>query len=103
MGFPYQWLDYIPFEDDSYLHGYPTGAGTHRNSAHLNQEVAVLVARAPALYLVCLGVLEEAFQLHHERIEVGICYEAGTILKESETAEGILRVVHHVHQLACLP
>lgn len=103
MGFPYPQLDFIPFKGDSYLHRYPPGAGTHRNGAHLHQEVAVLVARAPALDLVCLGVLEEAFQLYHERIKIGICYEAGTVFKESETAEGILRVVHHVHQLACLP
>lgn len=91
------------FQGHSYLYRYSTGTGPHGHSANLHQEITVLVPGATAFYLIPFRILKEAFQFHHKDVKVGICYEAGAIFKESETAEGIFGIVHHVHQLGRLP
>lgn len=86
----------------SYLHRDATGTGPHCDRAHLHQEVTILVASAPGLNLAGLGTLEEALELHHKHIEVGVSNEARAILKEGKAAQWVLRVMHHVHQLPSL-
>lgn len=88
--------------DNSYLNRYSTGTGPHGDCADLHQKITVLIASASALYFVPFGILKEAFQFHHKDVKVGICYKAWAIFKEGKTAEGIFRIVHHIHQFGSL-
>lgn len=83
----------------SYLHRDASGTGTHCDCAHFHKEVTVLVTSAPGLNLAGLGTLEKALELHHEHIKVGVGNKARAILKEGETAQRVLRVMHDIHQL----